>query len=266
MAYYQLAKSETFSKNWVNTLNSLKIQQQNCFSPQNSNLYAYAANNPVHYIDPDGKSPYEAELRASDYKERSWFSKNIDEPITKFLARNIFGFSPSDYVKLLDGTIVPMSENGISFSNTEKTIDVTFFCITAFFAVFDFAQASNIVSKSTEVSSTTKTIASYKSWPDDGGFLGGFYKTETAEPGQVFSRIGDLNGKYTAPPGTTLNQRGLPSSYFNTKETLWKVEKPFTYKGGIAAPWQDASGGGIQYELPDTIYNLWKNGFISPVE
>ena len=55
MAYYQLAKSETSSKNWVNTLNSLKIQQKNYFSPQNSNLYAYAANNPVRYIDPDGR-------------------------------------------------------------------------------------------------------------------------------------------------------------------------------------------------------------------
>ena len=58
MAYYQLAKSETSSKNWVTTLNSLKIQQKNCFSPQNGNLYAYAANNPVHYIDPDGKSVF----------------------------------------------------------------------------------------------------------------------------------------------------------------------------------------------------------------
>ena len=59
MAYYQLAKSETSSKNWVNTLNSLKIQQKNYFSPQNSNLYAYAANNPVRYIDPTGMYSFE---------------------------------------------------------------------------------------------------------------------------------------------------------------------------------------------------------------
>ena len=56
MTNCRLKKSETFSKNWVNTLNSLKIQQKNYFSPQNGNLYAYAANNPVRYMDPDGKA------------------------------------------------------------------------------------------------------------------------------------------------------------------------------------------------------------------
>ena len=56
MTNCRLKKIETFSKNWVNTLNSLKIQQKNCFSPQNGNLYAYAANNPVKYTDPDGNS------------------------------------------------------------------------------------------------------------------------------------------------------------------------------------------------------------------
>ena len=117
-----------------------------------------------------------------------------------------------------------------------------------------------------EVTSTTKALTPYKGWPNDGGFLGGYSKTETAKTGQVFSRIGELNGSYTAPKGTSLSQRGLPSSYANQTETLWKVEKAFNYKGGIAAPWKDATGGGIQYKLPDTIENLWKNGYISPVE
>ena len=236
------------------------------FNHINCNLYAYGANNPVRYIDLDGKSPFDAELKQGHFKERSWFSKNIDEPVEKFLARNFFGFGPADYVKLMDGTIVPMSESGERFATSERNFDCMFFCASAFFSVFKLAKACNVISSASEVTSTTKALTPYKEWPNDGGFLGGYSKTETAKPGQVFSRIGELNGSYTAPKGTSLSQRGLPSSYANQTETLWKVEKAFNYKGGIAAPWKDATGGGIQYKLPDTIENLWKNGYISPVE
>ena len=121
-------------------------------------------------------------------------------------------------------------------------------------------------SKSLNVGQTTKDIVPYKRWPDQDGFLGGYSKTETAKPRQILSRIGDINGTYVAPPGTSLSERGLPSSYLNKTETLWKVEKSFDYKAGVAAPWQGSSGGGIQLKLSDTVKNLYLNGYISPLE
>ena len=84
--------------------------------------------------------------------------------------------------------------------------------------------------------------------------------------GQVFSRIGPLNGTYVSPPGTSLTQRGLPSSYPYTNESLWEVVQPFPYKGGIAAPWKDSIGGGVQYKLPNTVEGLYKDGYIKLVE
>ncbi len=54
MKNYALKKFAASSKNWVTTLNSLEMQLKKQVRPQNSNLYAYAANNPVKYTDPDG--------------------------------------------------------------------------------------------------------------------------------------------------------------------------------------------------------------------
>ena len=42
-------------KNWLFLLNVHEKQWKKASRPTYSNLYAYAANNPVHYIDPDGR-------------------------------------------------------------------------------------------------------------------------------------------------------------------------------------------------------------------
>lgn len=86
-----------------------------------------------------------AELRQGNFKERSWFSKNVEEPVTKFIARNFFGFQPSDYLQLTGGWIVPMSESGTQFGVSETNADVMFFSATSFFAVFKLAKVSNAV-------------------------------------------------------------------------------------------------------------------------
>ncbi|MBN2655257.1 MAG: TNT domain-containing protein, partial [Nitrospirae bacterium] len=112
---------------------------------------------------------------------------------------------------------------------------------------------------------TDKALTIYKVWPENKGFFGGYSVAGEVRPGQVFSRVGDLDGIYVSPPGTSISARGLPSNYPNQTETLWKVVRPIKYEGGIAAPWKDASGMGIQYRLEDKIRNLWNAGKIQPI-
>jgi len=110
----------------------------------------------------------------------------------------------------------------------------------------------------------TKDLVKYEQWPENNGFLGNYRSPEVAEPGQVFSRIGDLNGSYASPPGTPFKERGLPSNYPNKAESLWEVTKPIKYEGGIASPWKDSSGMGVQYKLENTVKNLYDAGKIKP--
>ncbi|MFA7059874.1 MAG: Ig-like domain-containing protein [Pedobacter sp.] len=109
------------------------------------------------------------------------------------------------------------------------------------------------------------SLTIYKEWPDNGGFLGNYSKPEVHKPGQILSRIGDINyGRYVSPLGTSRSARGLPSTYPNKAETLWEVIKAVKSDGGIAAPWKDASGLGVQYKLENTIKDLWDKGKIKP--
>jgi RHS repeat-associated protein len=247
------------------------------YSVKGWNRYTYCGNNPINYKDPTGHDMMKGvEIRPIPNRDKGSGGAppiKTSEVAIRFLkeaAMSLAQFCPLFYTGDKTGQnhgnlLKPpktLEENigQFLYSSVEKTMLI----MGGVKALSNIAQEVKGLKVTPKISSQTKDIVSYKPWPPNNGFLGNFRQNETTEIGQKLSRIGSLDGSYTAPPGTTISQRGLSSNYPDQTETLWDVVKKFNYEGGISAPWKDASGLGIQQKLPDSINNLWRDGFIKP--
>lgn len=88
---------------------------------------------------------------------------------------------------------------------------------------------------------------------------------EALQPGTTISRYGHEGGAFASPAGTPFEARGLPPAAREGGESLYTVARPIDADAGIAAYWQ-GGGGGIQYELPNSVRWLRENGFLKPYE
>lgn len=93
-------------------------------------------------------------------------------------------------------------------------------------------------------------------WPPNGGVVSGTEKNVVLTEGYKFDRFGYNGGTYVAPEGIPYEMRSLAPGTETKPYKIFEVIKSLRAKGGITAPWFDQPGGGIQFELEDTIENL----------
>lgn len=118
-------------------------------------------------------------------------------------------------------------------------------------------------------------------WPTkaNNGFDGGFNGPPTItelQPGHTFDRYGGRfdekgnftdQGKFVAPVDVPFDQRALPDSSLKSPYRQYEVLKPIPeVNSGSAAPWFGKPGMGTQYQLPMSIDDLVKEGFIRPIK
>jgi hypothetical protein len=107
----------------------------------------------------------------------------------------------------------------------------------------------------------------------DDGFDGPPAITEL-QPGARFDRYGGEfvdgqfvdRGDFVSPSGVPFEQRALPSSAANRPYQEYEVLQPIpNVNSGSAAPWFGQPGGGTQYQMPMSINELVRQGFIRPI-
>ena len=84
---------KSYAKNWLAPVKYAEMQSKNAVRNQYTNLYAYGANNPVHYIDPDGRTNVAI---TSTYKMNSTTNGLLD------------------YTQRIKGTTGPINKNRIA--------------------------------------------------------------------------------------------------------------------------------------------------------
>jgi len=108
-------------------------------------------------------------------------------------------------------------------------------------------------------------------WPPNRGATS--LKIVTLKAGMLVDRFGGYydadsvfqdKGTFVSPAGIPFAQRALPAKTLSSPYRVYKVVKPITVvkRGGII-PWFNEPGLGTQFELPYTINDLKKGGYIA---
>lgn len=98
-------------------------------------------------------------------------------------------------------------------------------------------------------------------WPPNHGFAGTPMGTSLA-PGSRIDRYGSELGTFASPAGTPFGARSLPSNAASAPLRRYEVLKPLPAQSGTAAPWFGQVGGGTQYEFPQSIESLVRQGYL----
>lgn len=102
--------------------------------------------------------------------------------------------------------------------------------------------------------------------PNNGRVDGSVLENQTLKQGIIIDRYGSKYGNYTAPVDTPFELRSLPYDDNTWAYHKYKVVKDIdgVTLSEIASAF-DQSGEGLQFELPDSVKNLVKEGYLKEI-
>jgi RHS repeat-associated protein len=106
-------------------------------------------------------------------------------------------------------------------------------------------------------------IAPY--WPPGRGFLNEESERKYLMPGDIVDRYGYEGGTFVSPKGVPYPMRALPPGTNQKPYHTYRVAKPFEVQSGQIAPAFGEPGMGTQHELPISVAQLLRHGFLEEV-
>ena len=103
-------------------------------------------------------------------------------------------------------------------------------------------------------------------WPMNGGFASDVTRDLALKTGDTIDRYGGVDGGYFAPAGTPFEQRSLPEAMKTAPKITYRVLKEMPVTSGTSSPWFDQPGGGQQYMLKQSAFELERLGYLERVE
>jgi len=208
-------------------------------NPQSWNRYAYVLNNPMKYVDPDGKCP--------------------SDPL---------GLGPSRLCTDVGGSIVGGGGGGKSLNigrffrlalpSGPKHLALPKHTSVRPKFVYDSRTARY---KSTE---TGRFVSKHNlPYPPNRGFASG--ARGTVPEGIIIDRYGRPSGRYAGQPGTTISERGMPPGSETLEYHRYLVLKPIEAEmvgPAASVPEFGALGGKTQYLFDQSIEKLLQQGFL----
>ena len=191
------------------------------------NLYAYGHNDPVRYVDPSGH------IKKICSKKYGELKKKVDEggTLSDKEKRQVYEYEQN---KNIGTSILPPDDlivRDFAFLNSEGKIE-------------------------------------WEKWAPNGGRVAGTIKeNQTIPTGTIIDRYGSEYGKYTSPEGVPYEKRALPyienQNAYHKYKVLKQIDNVTISK---IAPAFNEIGGGLQYELPNSIKELKSKKYIEEIK
>jgi RHS repeat-associated protein len=228
--------------------------------------YAYSAGNPVVFSDRTGTKvdPGAEQWWADDAKRiasRTSIGELPDSEVVviakdwKTQSEHSFLWSipQHELAEVLPNVITPVPAYG-TIRDTSKAWE----WLTEFETTWVLGQWASLL--------RTPVLATeiVTNWPLNRGFLGTPIK-DTLEAGTLIDRYGGEGGSFASPVGTPFEARSLPAYSAVEPLNTYRVIKPLAVDAGPAAPCFGQPGMGLQYDLPMSVGDAVKKGYLERV-